>query len=104
MIITFECMAKGCSPGKWTGTLELIKAGNPCEAEVSARGSRFHLIAGKHAYGNYICIPNCDIGTELAALTDSFWNAERLHNHSGLKKADTCTIVAALKVLADYIN
>ena len=41
MIITFECMAKGCSPGKWSGTLELIKAGNPCEAEVSARGKPF---------------------------------------------------------------
>ncbi len=86
MIITFECMAKGYSPGKWSGTLELIKAANSCEAEVSARGSCFHLIAGKRAYGNYICFPNWDIGTGLAALTGSFWNAERLHKHSGLKR------------------
>lgn len=104
MKITFECQAKGCSPGKWSGTLELIKIGNPCEAEVSARGSCSHLIAGKHAYGNYICIPNWDIGTELASLSDNFWNEEQLRNHSSLKKADTCTVVTALNVLADYIN
>lgn len=83
MMITLECQAKGCSPRRWSGTLELIKTGNPCEAEISARGSRFHLIVGKHAYGNYLCIPNWDIGTEVAALTDNFWNEERLRNHSG---------------------
>ena len=104
MLITFECQSKGCSPRRWIGTLKLIKIGNPCEAEVSARGSRFHLIAGKHAYGNYICIPNWDIGTELAVLTDNFWNEERLRNHSKLKKADICTVVAALNVLTEYIN
>lgn len=104
MIITFECQAKGCSPGKWSGTLELIKTGNPCEADVSARGSRFHLITGKHAYGNYICIPNWNIGTELAAITDNFWNEEQLRNYTRLKKSDICTIVTALNVLADFIN
>ena len=104
MLITFECQSKGCSPRRWIGTLKLIKIGNPCEEEVSARGSRFHLIAGKHAYGNYICIPNWDIGTELAVLTDNFWNEERLRNHSKLKKADICTVVAALNVLTEYIN
>ena len=104
MIITFECQAKGCSPGRWSGTLHLIKTGNPCEAEVSAGGNRFHLIAGKHAYGNYLCIPNWNVGTELAALTDRFWNDERLRNYSGLNRADSCTVATALNILSDYIN
>ena len=105
MIITFECMAKGCSPGKWTGTLELIKAGNPCEAEVSAGGNRFHLIAGKHAYGNYLCIPNWGIGTEILSLSDCFWNRERLEqDYPELSKVDIISIVKALEALSSYVT
>ena len=104
MTVAFECTGKGCSPNKWGGTLRIIKTGNPCEAEVSARGSRFHLIAGKHAYGNYICIPNLNIGTELSSMKDSFWNQERLRNYTGLKKADAVTVVAALCALDDYMK
>lgn len=100
-MIAFSCSGKGCSPDKWDGTLEIIKSGNPCEAEVCAGGSLFHLIVGKHAYGNYICIPNWNIGTELAALSDTFWNEERLRNYGRMRKVDACTIVTALKVLAD---
>ena len=102
MTMTFSCKAKGCSPGCWDGTVSIIRAGNPCEAEVHARGSSFHLIVGKHAYGNYICIPNWNVGTELSVLTDTFWNEERLRNYGRLKKADACTIVSALNALADY--
>jgi hypothetical protein len=72
--------------------------------EISARGSRFHLIIGKHAYGNYLCIPNWNVGTELSSLTDIFWNEERLRNHSKLTKVDTRTVVTALKILADYVT
>jgi hypothetical protein len=104
MLIDFECHGKGCSPNRWNGTLDIIKAGNPCEAELTARGTRFHLITGKHAYGNYLCIPNWNVGTELAALTDNFWNEERLRTCSQLKKVDACTVVAALNILADYIK
>ena len=55
----------------------------------AARGSNFHLLVGHHAYGNYIGIPKWDIGTELSALSDSFWNLERLSN-TKLKKVDAC--------------
>ena len=82
--------------------LEILQRGNPCEAELCARGSRFHLIVGKHSYGNYLCIPNWDVGTELSSLTDLFWNEERLRHYSRMKKADACTIVSALKVLAEH--
>ena len=100
-MITYLCTGKGCSPYQWEGRLEIIRSGNPCEAEIDARGSHFHMIVGKHAYGNYICIPNWDIGTELAALSDTFWNEERLRNYSKMKKVDACTVVTALKLLAD---
>lgn len=101
-MITFLCDRNGCSPKQWEGTLKIIKSGNPCEAELTARGSYFHLIVGKHAYGNYICIPNWDIGAELAALSDTFWNEEHLRNHSRMKKVDACTVVTALKILAEH--
>ena len=51
-MITFTCKGKGCSPRQWEGSLEILQRGNPCEAELCARGSRFHLIVGKHSYGN----------------------------------------------------
>ena len=114
-MITFTCKGKGCSPRQWEGSLEILKRGNPCEAELCARGSRFHLIVGRHSYGNYLCIPNWDVGTELSSLTDLFcvgtelssltdlfWNEERLRHYSRMKKADACTIVLALKVLAEH--
>ena len=46
-MITFTCKGKGCSPRQWEGSLEILQKGNPCEAELCARGSRFHLIVGK---------------------------------------------------------
>ena len=55
-----------------------------------------------HKHGNYLCIPNWDVGTELSSLTDLFWNEERLRHYSRMKKADACTIVSALKVLAEH--
>ena len=88
-MITFTCIGKGCSPRQWEGSLEILKRGNPCEAELCARGSRFHLIVW-------------DVGTELSSLTDLFWNEERLRHYSHVKKADACTIVSALKVLAEH--
>ena len=101
-MITFTCKGKGCSPRQWECSLEILQIGNPCEAELCARGSRFRLIVGKHSYGNYLCIPNWAVGTELSTLTDFFWNEERLRHYSRMKKADACTIVSALKVLAEH--
>lgn len=46
-------------------------------------------------------IPNWDIGTELASLSDTFWNEERLRNYTRMRKVDACTVVTALKILAD---
>lgn len=90
-MITFTCEGKGCSPRQWEGSLEIPKKGNPCEAELYARGIQFHLLVGRHSYGNYLCIPDWDIGTELSSLADTFWNEERLRQYCRMKKADACT-------------
>ena len=100
-MITFTCEGKGCSPRRWEGELEILKTGNPCESWLYARESSFHLIVGRHAHGNDICIPNWDVGTELSSLTDKFWNWERLRQYSRMKKVDACSIVSALEMLAE---
>ena len=104
MLINFVCHAAGCSPSRWNGALRILKTGNPCEAEVSARGSSFHLIAGSHAYGNFLCIPDWNVETELGTLTDRFWNEERLFSYTGLGEVDVRTVVTALNLLADYMT
>ena len=101
-MITFTCKGKGGSPRQWEGSLEILIKGNPCEAELCARGSGIHLIVGRHSYGNDLCIPNRDVGIELSSLTNAFWNEECLRHYSRMKKADVCTIVSGLKALAEY--
>lgn len=91
-------------PGRWPGRIRLIKDTDPYEMEATARYSSFHILCGKHKYGNYICIPNWDIGTELSGLSDSFWNFERLTTYyPNLSKADAASIVGALERLDKYI-
>ena len=104
MSITFQAKLSETSKKPWLGEITPIRLDSePYEVEVSARGSSFHLLIGRHAYGNYICIPDWDIGTELASLSDSFWNLERLKN-TKLKKVDACSVVYALLELSKYIN
>lgn len=95
--IIFECKGEpGMQPGTWEGTLRILRNREFCEAEVEARGSHFHLIVGRHSYGNFVCIPNWDIGTEISDPEDIFWNTERLQNSTPLKKVDACSVASAL--------
>lgn len=104
MSIIFQARLSATSKTPWTGKITPIQLEQePYEIEVSARGSYFHLLVGHHAYGNFLCIPNWNIGTELASLSDSFWNLERLSN-TKLKKVDACSIAYALVELSKYIN
>lgn len=102
--IFFTCQGEpGGNPQSWEGRLRILRDGEPWEAELEARGSYFHLIVGNHAYGNFICIPNWNVGTELSRLDDLFWNAERLRNYTSMKSVDVCSVAAALKQLAVYV-
>ena len=104
MSITYQSKLSASSKKPWIGEIIPLQLDSePYEVEVSARGSYFHLLIGHHAYGNYICIPNLDIGTELASLSDSFWNLERLSS-TKLKKVDACSVAYALLELSKYVN
>lgn len=104
MSITFQARGSAKSKTPWSGEIIPIQLDSePYEVEVSARGSYFHLLVGHYAYGNFICIPNWDIGTELASLSDSFWNLERLAN-TKLEKVDACSVAYALLELSKYVN
>lgn len=104
MSIIFRASLPSDPKKTWMGEIIPIRLEQePIEVEVTARGSYFHLVVGHHAYGNYICIPNWDIGTELSSLSDSFWNQERLSG-TKLKKVDACSIAYALLELSKHIT
>lgn len=48
----------------------------PYEAFIEAQGLSFHVIFGSQANGNFLCIPNWQLGCELSDYTDKNWNTE----------------------------
>ena len=58
----------GMKPSEWIGEITPLLPFEPKEFEISARGSRFHLVLGKHSYGNYVYISNLGIGMDTAGL------------------------------------
>ena len=100
----YQCtFISGRRKERWQGEIRLIShSGIYYEVEITGRGTYFHVIAGRHHYGNFICIPNHDVGSELSEYQDLFWNTERL---SGLlKKVDAVTVANGLCHLGDLIQ
>lgn len=102
----YTCILRhGSHRERWTGKLTLLQKGpGQYEAEISGRGTYFHVLAGQHKYGNYLCIPNHDIGCELSDFSDIFWNEERLR--SLMQAVDAVTVATGLvhlPALADDI-
>lgn len=82
----------------WKGSITGLKRnGSMIEADVTGKGSQMHVIIGKYAYGNYVCIPSWGIGSSLAELDDQFWNQERLARYIG--NVDAITLSAAIKII-----
>lgn len=46
-----------------------------------------HILLGSHQNGNFICIPNWNIGCELAGFSDWFWNSEQLSKQLPIEDA-----------------
>ena len=83
---------------KWEVEIKVLNINEGSyELMVSGRGLKYHIIVGKHAYGNYICIPSKGIGCELACLTDKFWNQESISRY--IDPHDCATLVAAINEL-----
>ena len=95
---SYQCSDPDSNEKSWSGHILPLNI-NRNEFEVTARGSTFHLLIGKHVYGKYLCIPNWGIGTKMASLSDCFWNRERLEqDYPELSKVDIISIVKALDV------
>lgn len=86
-----------------TGNITIFSSDFPIEADVEANGWNFHIIVGEHINGKYICIPNWSIGSELAELSDTFWNCERLQNYTNLSKYNSNIIASALAEINKHI-
>jgi len=86
----------------WTGKiLEANLLGSHIEAEVIARGSSFRIILGHSQHGNFLCVPNWNIGIELADWDDYAWNYENLINaYPEINRIDAASIVSAINELA----
>ena len=100
----YQCtLTRGKRKEHWLGEIQLISySGSFYEAEITGRGTYFHVIVGKHRYGNYICIPNHDVGSELSGFRDLFWNTERLSKKK--KKVDAVTVAHGLCHLEELIH
>lgn len=70
----YTCVLKkgnGCET--WEAEVCLLKAsrtGRQYEAKIEERGTYFHILTGQHKYGDYLCIPNYDVGCERSKLSD----------------------------------
>lgn len=95
------CYTSADGKSERKGSVSCIKRGNPLELDIDANGWSFHVIVGTQANGNFICIPNWNVGSELAGLNDTFWNRERMRNYSGLDDENANAIAAALNWIYD---
>ncbi len=61
----------------------------------SRRGTYFHVIIGHHKYGNFLCMPNHNIGCELADFSDVRWTIGRLSMRP-IRKVDAVTVATGI--------
>lgn len=65
------------------------------EADISVNGYSYLTIYGKHANGYFCCIPNWNIGCEMAEPSDTFYNSEKLQ-HAGMEKETAVELAKAI--------
>lgn len=92
---------EGKSGQGWLGEV-MVKSHSICMAEliIYGRGSCMNAVAGKYRNGQYICIPDINVGCPLSGLSDIFWNRERLSVH--MNETDAAAVAHALRALAGY--
>lgn len=93
------------TPSTWIGEISPLLPFEPKEFEITARGSRFHLIIGEHSYGKYIYISNLRIGIDIAGLNEREWNLSHLLEHYlQLRLVDAISIADALVAIEKHYN
>ncbi|MDL2300977.1 hypothetical protein LJC58_01335 [Lachnospiraceae bacterium OttesenSCG-928-D06] len=87
----------------WEGEIRNLKRrGSIIEGVILGRGSSMYIIIGEYEYGNFLCIPNRQVGSELACLSDIYWNQEHLALQIG--RVDAITVAEALKRISKELE
>lgn len=87
----------------WAGEVKITRRSiNVAEIIIYGRGSCMNAVVGKYMSGQYICIPDIDVGCPLSRLSDTFWNKGRLSSH--MQEVDAVTVAYALKAMSEYIG
>lgn len=76
----------------------------PYECTVEARGYSYHLLFGSQINGNFLCIPNWNIGCELASLDDKDWNLHSLLRTDQMDYEESTAIIFALTLISSLIK
>jgi len=86
---------------RWLGEVK-VRSYSMCMAElvIYGRGGCINAVVGKYMSGQFICIPDIDVGCPLSRLSDIFWNKERLA--AQMREADAITVAHALRALSGY--
>lgn len=89
----------------WRGTICPLLPFEPTDYEVCARDSMFRIIMGSYSGGNYLCVPNWNIGVDIADPDDCFWNFGRLTSaYPDLNRVDATSIINAVSAIKHYNN
>lgn len=101
-ILHYQCTLNEMS---WEGQAVLMNMTEPYQMKVTARETQFNVIFGKSFAGNYLVIPDWNIGTQLSYPGDTFWNKENLMAYfPELSEPDAISIVQALAAATKYIQ
>lgn len=76
----------------------------PYEMKVETRGFSFHLIFGKQVNGMFLCIPNWNVGCDLASLSDRCWNMNSIMEAGRFDYEKSIAIVWALSSIGDLLK
>ncbi|MCR5012817.1 MAG: hypothetical protein K6A72_10765 [Lachnospiraceae bacterium] len=82
------------------GSIRVINtAHEPYEMTIDTDGYSFHAIFGSQINGHFLCIPNWNLGCELAAYNDKAWNISSIYRAGTLRYTDACAIGNALQLI-----
>ena len=87
---------------RWPGKVR-VRSSSMYMAELIinyGRESCMNAVLGKYMGGQYICIPDMDIGCAIGSLSDVKGNKEKLSAHMGYE--DAATVAHALRALSGY--
>ena len=100
---TYKCrLFSNDETSTWKGAIFNVDLlNNHIDAEITARGSSFRIILGQSPRGNFLCVPNCNIGIDLADWHDYAWNFDRLLSaYPKMNRIDAASIISAIDEIA----